>query len=127
METCCGDWYGPPRLFVPPFSRTIGCVADIMSMMLFQQHPASPAKLIPLRALLLERKENSFRPTRWRLPARCVAAAHGGFWNLDQSPFRGVERELYCSELPFLLGPSHPGPSTVPPEPFSTSVFKALA
>ena len=86
--------------------------------MLFQPHPASPAKLIPLRALLLKRKENSFRPIRWRLPARCVAAAHGGFWNLDQSPFRGVELYvlLFGTTLPLRTespGAKHCSPGTL--------------
>jgi hypothetical protein len=74
----------------------------------------------------LKRKENSSRGSCQRrlVHLRCRVAPHVGAGILTSFPF-DRSAQLHCAtELPHLLGSTHPRPTAVPLEPFSTSVFK---
>ena len=88
--------------------------------------PSSPPKALP-RAAPVRRKR--------KLPSGLLPASPGSlalppsrarrYRKLGRFPFRGGRRCAVEPEFPRPLGSTHPGPTAVPPEPCSTSVFKA--
>jgi hypothetical protein len=74
----------------------------------------------------LKRKENSSRGScqRRQVHLRCRSAPLVGTGILTGFPFDRSANCAFHTELPHLLGSTHPGPTAVLLEPFSTSVFK---
>jgi len=91
---------------------------------------ASPNNSLLRLSELLNRKENSpqgsCRCLRVHLRYRANSAAWYG--NINPFPFRWITfLDVSLTELPNLLGSTHPCPIAVRMEPFSTPVLKALA
>ncbi len=94
------------------------------------QHPNPSARQTNFRVcVLLKRKDNSSRGSCQRLHTqlRCREESIPKFRNFNRIPFwLRFEKSNSFTELPYALGSTNPLPTTVPTEPFPTSVFKVL-
>ncbi len=113
------------------FSRAVKGAPDrLKASLLFQStDPCASSSDFRVPALL-RRKENSSQDTCQRLQVLLRCRSHPKVWfrNLNRIPFRGAAQRIgrFHTDLPYLLGSTHPWPTAVPMEPFPTSVFKVL-